>query len=169
MSEPAALEHHILPVLNHLARISARAADAALAPTGLRPRHLVALMLLRDHGPVSQQELIEGLSLDPSNVVALLNELEERELVTRRRDPADRRRHIVAISTRGDQQLLDAQQCLSRTEDDLFRALTPQERIILHGLLLRASGTQFSAVSSCAAVDEPPVDELTADDCPGVA
>lgn len=155
--------HRILPALNHLARVGSRAADGALAPTGLRPRHLVALMLLEGHGPSSQQALVEALSLDPSNLVVLLNELEERGLVTRRRDPADRRRHIVDISAKGRTKLTVAQDRLSRAEDDLLRGLTDDERATLHELLLRLLGGQFT-VASCTGADEAPVI-----DCPATA
>ena len=60
----------------------------------MRPRHLRALGILSERGPLSQQGLGEVLSLYPSNVVGLLNELEERGLVTRRRDCADRYRRF---------------------------------------------------------------------------
>src|SRR5260221_8089013 len=95
------VEHRMLPLLEHLARVGRRAAEASMSPGGLRPRHLIALKLLCEQGPASQQGLADWLSLDPSNVVGLLNELEERELVTRRRDRSDRRRHIVELSPAG--------------------------------------------------------------------
>src|SRR3989449_10447349 len=103
-------DQRLLPLLEHLARVGRREFETTLAPGGLRPRHLIALKLLREEGPASQQGLTEALRLDPSNVVALLNELEERELITRRRDPSDRRRHIVEISPRGVEEL-----CLAYT------------------------------------------------------
>jgi DNA-binding MarR family transcriptional regulator len=67
-----------VPLIEHLARVSRRPAETSMAPGGLRPRHLIALKLLSEHGPASQQGLADVLSLDPSNVVGLLNELEER-------------------------------------------------------------------------------------------
>ena len=84
----------VLPLLEHLVRVGRRAYENAMPAGGLRPRHLIALKLLNDNGPQTQQSLTEVLALDPSNVVGLLNELEERELIVRRRDPADRPRHI---------------------------------------------------------------------------
>lgn len=132
--------YHSLPLLNHLSRVGSREADAALLPTGLKPRHLVALMLLDGQGAVTQQHLAEALSLDPSNVVGLLNELESSALVSRRRDPADRRRHIVEITADGKVCMLAAQCCIASAEDRLLRALSPQERKTLHTLLVKASG-----------------------------
>lgn len=149
-------EHHSLPLLEHLVRTGRRSAESALAPSGLRPRHLVALRVLSERGPASQQGLAETLSLDPSNVVGLLNELEERGLITRRRDPADRRRHIVELSSDGDEVLLSAQRRLARAEDDLLAALSPEERETLHGLLARAVTGQLNA-GACLEDVPPPL------------
>jgi DNA-binding MarR family transcriptional regulator len=98
-------DNRVLPLLEHLARVGRRVFETTLAPGDLRPRHLIALNLLSEHGPASQQMLADALSLDPSNVVGLLNELEERGLIARRRDPADRRRHIVELSPRAEDEL----------------------------------------------------------------
>ncbi len=129
---------HCLPLLNHLARVGAQAADGILAPTGLRPRHLVALIRLVEHGPTSQRGLAASLALDPTNVVGLLNELEDRGLVARRRDAADRRRHIVEVSDEGRVALTEAQHRLPAVEDHLLGALSEAERETLHDLLARA-------------------------------
>lgn len=133
-------DQQLLPLVEHLARVSRRAAESSLDPGGLRPRHLIALKLLSEHGPASQQGLAEALSLDPSNVVGLLNELEERELVTRRRDPADRRRHIVELSDLGDEELALSVARYACVEDDVLKALSAQERATLHDLLTRVVG-----------------------------
>ncbi len=130
-----------LPLLDHLARVGRRAAEAC-TPGGLRPRHLHALGILSDRGPLSQQDLGEVLSLDPSNVVGLLNELEERGLITRRRDPSDRRRHIVDLSPTGEDALAAAYVRLGQVEDGLLAALSADERSTLHQLLVRAAGTE---------------------------
>jgi DNA-binding MarR family transcriptional regulator len=135
-------DQRLLPLLEHLARVGRRAFENTLEPGGLRPRHLIALKLLSERGPASQQALADSLSLDPSNVVGLLNELEERELITRRRDSADRRRHIVELSPRGQEQLCDAYDGLRRIDDDLMSPLRPQERATLYDLLVRAVGAK---------------------------
>lgn len=146
-----AVDLQLVPMLNHLARLGLRAVESA--PGTLRPRHLIALKLLSEQAPIGQQSLAEALSLDPSNVVGLLNELEERELITRRRDPADRRRHIVEISTRGADELAQASSRLAEVEDRLFAALTPDERHTLHDLLTRAVG---ATSRQCCAADLMP-------------
>jgi DNA-binding MarR family transcriptional regulator len=149
----ARADHQVLHLLNYLARIGRRAAETSTSPDGLRPRHLIALKLLSEQGPASQQGLAGVLSLDPSNVVGLLNELEERGLITRRRDPDDRRRHIVELSPVGGDELALAYARLSRIEDDLLSNLSNDERAMLHDLLVRAVGPM---PAPCDAGDEPP-------------
>jgi DNA-binding MarR family transcriptional regulator len=134
------VDNRLLPLLEHLTRVGRRAVEVQLAPGGLRPRHLIALRLLSEHGPVSQHGLADSLRLDPTNVVGLLNELEDRLLVTRRRDPADRRRHIVALSRRGEDELCVAYGRLRVVEDALFSALNAGERATLYDLVVRAAG-----------------------------
>jgi DNA-binding MarR family transcriptional regulator len=131
-------DKQLLPLVDHLARAARRSGEATLEPGGLRPRHLIALRLLSEGGPTSQQALADSLSLDPSNVVGVLNELEERQLITRRRDPADRRCHIVELSPRGEDELCLAYGRLRLLEDDLFSALSAAERATLYDLLVRA-------------------------------
>jgi DNA-binding MarR family transcriptional regulator len=109
---------------------------------------MIALKLLGERGPMTQHAVGAALSLDPSNVVGLLNELEERELITRRRDPADRRRHIVELSATPSGEVTLSCDQFGLVEDDLFKTLTRDERATLYSLLSRAVG-------ALAPVDEP--------------
>lgn len=86
-------------------------------------------------------------------MVGLLNELEERQLITRRRDPADRRRHIVELSALGQDELGRAYARLSSVEDELLSALSVEERDTLYTLLVRAVGVQSPP---CDPADAPP-------------
>ena len=140
-----------LALLSHLARVGQREAEASSAPDGLRPRHGVLLTLLRDHGSATQSGLGEALRLDPSNLVGLLNELESRGLVARRRDVADRRRHIVEITSEGLAELGAIECRLAAAEERVLGALSAQERETLHGLLMRAAGGQLPPGACSAA------------------
>ena len=60
-----------------------------------------SLTYLRDHEGQTQQAFAEAMHMDANNCVLLLNQLEDAGLVGRRRDPADRRRHIVALKPAG--------------------------------------------------------------------
>ena len=107
---------------------------------GMHMRHLMALSYVRDHDGGPQQELAEALCMDANNVVLLLNELEGTlALVTRRRDPADRRRHVVQLSPQGRSALERALYLRQEAiEDEVLAALDAEERATLWRLLGRA-------------------------------
>ena len=132
-----------LVLINHLHRIARRRSEMALKPTGLRPRHVIALTILRDHGAITQGALGDALRLDPANLVGLLNELERRALLERRRDPGDRRRHIVELAPAGRATLDDAESALAAVQDEVLSGLDDEERSTLHTLLERAASKQI--------------------------
>ncbi|WP_329406037.1 MarR family winged helix-turn-helix transcriptional regulator [Streptomyces sp. NBC_00704] len=124
----------------------------ALTASGVTPRHAVVLMHL-DGGQLGQRDLGARLDVDPSVLVALLNALEDRDLVRRRRDPADRRRHIVEITEAGTAALTKLDAAIRYVEDELFADLTPRERATLHSLLARVRTTRHSACDAPPATD----------------
>ena len=95
------------------------------------------LSYLRTGAPAPQQQLCESLWLDPNNCVLLLNELEEMGYVERRRDPADRRRHMVDITDEGRVALERAERAQEEIGDELLSALSDEERGTLRSLLSR--------------------------------
>ncbi len=105
---------------------------------GMHMRHLVSLSYVRDHDGGPQQELAEALCMDANNVVLLLNELEELGYVSRRRDPSDRRRHLVDLTSAGVKALSEAEHRQETIEDDVLKALDDDERATLWRLLGRA-------------------------------
>jgi MarR family transcriptional regulator, lower aerobic nicotinate degradation pathway regulator len=153
-ADRSTVTHQSLALVNHLARVSRRGSEAALAPLGLRPLHLVALTLLRDHGSATQQALAETMRIDPSNLVGLLNDLEREEFLVRQRDPGDRRRHIVELSQAGRASLERAERALAAVQDDVLGTLDDDERATLHALLLRAAGGQFPGSECVEAASE---------------
>jgi DNA-binding MarR family transcriptional regulator len=117
----------------------ARVRDA-LGAHGLNMRSVFTLTHLAD-GPVNQQALIDLLGVDPSALVAVLNELEGLGLASRQRDTADRRRHIVTITPRGVEALRDVDAVLAAADDALFAALSAGERNQLGRLLAKIAET----------------------------
>jgi DNA-binding MarR family transcriptional regulator len=111
-----------------LGRITNHRFTEALEPFGIRPRHVAALIELRDHGELTQQSLCGRLHVDPTNLVAILNELEQRGFAMRRRDPEDRRRHIVEVSKRGLAVIDKASEVMDEVEEELLEGLEPAER-----------------------------------------
>jgi MarR family transcriptional regulator, lower aerobic nicotinate degradation pathway regulator len=122
-------------MLIKLGRITAHRFTEALAPFGIRPRHVAALIELRDSGELTQQSLCGHLHLDPTNVVAILNELEEKGYATRRRDPQDRRRHLVEVSKKGIAVIDKVSEVMDGVEAELLEGLEPAEREQLSALL----------------------------------
>src|ERR1700730_4925409 len=90
-----------------------------LAPYGLKPAHGGVLLLLCDRGAISQQALAETLGADPTALVGVLNELERDVLTDRHRAPADRRRHIVQITTHGKNRAADIEAAIAAVDADL--------------------------------------------------
>jgi DNA-binding MarR family transcriptional regulator len=123
----------------HLARHMRVRSEAALAPLGLRARHLIALTVLRDQGGSSQQALSTTLQIDRTNLVGLLNELEDDGLIARRRSSEDRRRHIVELTDVGAHRLAQAESALVAAEDEVLGALDGEERETLYRLLQQAT------------------------------
>ncbi|SEG48190.1 transcriptional regulator, MarR family [Actinacidiphila yanglinensis] len=139
-------------LLDQLARRMRLRGESALAQLGLRPRHLLALTVLRDRHGSTQQALSATLTLDRANVVGLLNELEADGLVERHRSPEDRRRHVVRLTDAGAQRLADAEFALSGAEDDVLGVLDEAQRETLYELLRTAACAQLgesSADGSC--------------------
>jgi DNA-binding MarR family transcriptional regulator len=145
--------HRSGALLDHLARRMRLRAESVLAPLGLRPRHLVALTVLRQNGGCSQQALSTTLEMDGTNVVGLLNDLEADQLIERRRSSEDRRRHVVALTEKGMRVLATAELALAAVENEVLGALDDTQRETLYCLLQQAvTGT----VVNCFEADEPP-------------
>jgi MarR family transcriptional regulator, lower aerobic nicotinate degradation pathway regulator len=114
-----------------------RFADA-LRPSGLTPRHLGVLFEVQAC-PTSQQALIETVGVDPSKLVGLLNDLETEGLIERKRDPQDRRRHIVEVSAKGSTRLVDAKKIAAKVEEELLAGLDAAQREELLVLLAQVA------------------------------
>jgi DNA-binding MarR family transcriptional regulator len=141
-----------------LGRITTHRYTEALEPFGIRPRHVAALIELRDRGELTQQSLCGQLHLDPTNLVAILNELEERGLATRRRDPEDRRRHLVEVSDEGIAVIEKVSKVMDGVEAELLDGLEPAEREQLEDLLTgiweRSGGYEAWSEVAAAAEDK---------------
>ncbi len=115
---------------------------ATLAPLGLRPPHFGVLTLIDSHPGCAQQELVDRSLIDPSSMVAVIDELEELGLAERRAHPGDRRKHAVHLTAKGRQTLQQARQVAIETAKEMFAPLTAGEVETLRGLLRKLAGVE---------------------------
>jgi DNA-binding MarR family transcriptional regulator len=123
-------------LMSRLAKQFYRRSDEELL--GMHLRHLVAMAYMRDHDACPQQALGDAFCMDANNVVLLLNELEQLGYATRLRDPHDRRRHLVQLTSTGRAALAHSERAQAAIEDEVLGALDPDERSTLRELLNRA-------------------------------
>ena len=109
----------------------------ALADHGMRRHHFAALAALHEQGQSSQVVLGRRLALDPSDLHAVLNDLEQRGLVARVRDAQDRRRNVVELTDAGERALTDLGDRVDAAQHTLLGGLTDSERHQLVSLLTR--------------------------------
>src|SRR3954449_4235359 len=104
---------------------------------GLHPYHHAILLALDQGSHETQGAIADALGYDRGQLVGLLDELEERGLVERRRDPNDRRRHLVQMTPDGKRTLRRLRALARELEDDFLEPLSDAERAKLHALLLQ--------------------------------
>jgi DNA-binding MarR family transcriptional regulator len=124
-------------LLKKLGMSTKEQAMEAYGSTGLNPYHHAILVLLDEGSRETQGAIADALGFDRGQLVGLLDELEEQGLLERRRDPSDRRRHLVRLTPEGRRALGRLRTLSRRLEDDLLVPLDEHEREQLHMLLLR--------------------------------
>jgi DNA-binding MarR family transcriptional regulator len=108
-----------------------------LDPIGIDARELAVLLLLDSREPESQQQAAQRLGVDRTTMVDLLDALEEKGLVARRADAADRRRNVVELTPHGRATLRKATRLSDEAEGRLLAALDAEEAAQLRTLLTR--------------------------------
>ena len=126
-----------------LARAGARAIrsfNRALDAVGLRSRLYSVLLAVEERGGLSQRALSTVLDVDPSAVVAIVDELQDAGLVRRDAHPADRRSHVVVITDGGRALIERLRPTVNRVHDEILTSLEPDERQLFVGMLKRVAG-----------------------------
>lgn len=123
------------------AHAGARFAEA-LAPLGIEPRHFGLLTRLAGLEGSSQQAIGTRIGLNPTRMVFLIDDLEERGLVTRRNNPTDRRSHALYLTPKG-RKILTRGRTVARAHGDAMAVgLDPAERRRLTALLHKVQVAQ---------------------------
>ena len=96
-----------------------------------------ALNVLDHQDGVTQHALCQSVGMDPSTMVATIDDLEAKGLVERRRNPQDRRAHAVHITDKGRGTLTEARKIARGAQQELLAPLNQEERDQLQALLLK--------------------------------
>jgi DNA-binding MarR family transcriptional regulator len=108
-----------------------------LTQDGFSQYHYSVLAMLDERPRETQAAIADSLGLDRSQLVRILDGLEDDGLVTRLRDRSDRRRHMVSLTPDGRRQLRRLRDTIDSLEKELLAPLDPASRQTLHDLLLR--------------------------------
>lgn len=126
--------------LSQLHRNNRTVVDGPLEAEGYSLRVYWVLSCLRSQGELSQQQVCDALGIDRSDMVRLVDDLEQRGLVVRVKDTKDRRKHLLALTKAGHSARKRAAELVDEATAQALDALSPFERRLLHRLALKALG-----------------------------
>ena len=125
--------------------VAARGRDRfaeAMAELDLRPPHFALLTVIAAHPGATQQELVMATAIDPSTMVQIIDELEAAGLAERHVHERDRRKRAIHLTPAGTELLARARTTVAALAEELFGALSAEERATLHGLLRKLAGLE---------------------------
>jgi DNA-binding MarR family transcriptional regulator len=143
---PSRLHNTAFWLLGQASRRAQRATQEALAEAGLRRYFYGVLATLAEFGPAAQAEIGRRLGVDPSDMVAVLNELEQLNYVRRDRNPDDRRRNRVQLTPTGAKALDRFDQAIAEAEAEFLSGLATDDQRRLLQLLQRIALIDASAL-----------------------
>jgi DNA-binding MarR family transcriptional regulator len=124
-------------LFKHAGLLMSELNDAVLAPFGIEPRELGILIVIDSFEPASQQQVAERIGIDRTTMVAMLDTLEAKGLLSRRPDTEDRRRNVVELTPAGHDILSRAVAASDSAEAELLAPLSREEATQLRDLLAR--------------------------------
>jgi MarR family transcriptional regulator for hemolysin len=140
----AALRPEQTPIGLHLARtarVVGRAFDEALESAGGSLPVWLVLLNLKIQSTTNQRELAEAVGITGATLTHHLNAMEQSGLLTRRRDPVNRRNHLVEITPAGEQTFVRLAAAAQAFDQSLRGQLSDSELATLHSLLDRLAAS----------------------------
>jgi MarR family transcriptional regulator, lower aerobic nicotinate degradation pathway regulator len=135
LARPSILSNLPIFAISRLGRIARDGVKDAFTQAGLSWRAHVALLCLREYGELSQRELAGLITMDPSDLVKLLDELERAGLIRREPDPHDRRRRVLSSTPEGRKVLRRGERIVRDATDEILAPLGPERRELLYELV----------------------------------
>jgi DNA-binding MarR family transcriptional regulator len=127
-------------LLGYLGEKSRRNFIALLEPHGFHPREFGLMTVMAKRPGLTQHELATLARVDPSSMVALLDDLEARGVAERRIDPGDRRRRAVYLTEKGEEQMRVLQREARKAAKSFLAPLDESDRETLNALLRKLAG-----------------------------
>jgi MarR family transcriptional regulator for hemolysin len=136
--------------LTRAARSISRAFDDALAAAGGSLPTWLVLLSMKSHSAGSQRELAQAVGVKEATLTHHLNALETAGLITRRRDPANRRIHVVELTQAGDEMFSRLRAVASAFDQRLRRDLGEEDVARLRDLLDRLAANAGAELADAA-------------------
>lgn len=116
--------------------------DPRMSAFALRPADFAVLSLLGANPGISQKQVAQGIGVAPPNLTPVIERLEARKLLARRRSQRDGRMQTFSLTDQGRALCALAEEAASRIEDEAASALSGEERETLQRLLCKLYGAQ---------------------------
>lgn len=136
-SRPPSLLAQPSYLASQVSKFGRRHLEGVLGEHGLALIHHALLSALDDFGSLSQQQLADALDIDKSHLVGPIDQLEARGLLSRIRNPSDRRRNQITLTTAGQALVDELRPVARRSQQGFLEALSAGEQRTLIELLQR--------------------------------
>jgi DNA-binding MarR family transcriptional regulator len=133
-------EVQIAFLLTQLGNKQSNAFAELLRPLELRPKQFAVMNIVALADGPSQQEIGASMELDPSGLIATIDELEKRGWLERRQSERDRRRNVIYLTEAGREKLSEGRAAALARAHDLTGPLTKKDRATLLSLLRKLTG-----------------------------
>lgn len=121
------LDKPLIHLFMHIGKLLEDRFRSALDERGIYVGQARILSALLEHGQLTQKQIAQGLHIKPATVTNLVKKMETSELISRRRDPKDDRIINVALTQKGNDAALFADEMIEHIEADLRSEFSREE------------------------------------------